>query len=251
VRERRAGRGGIAAVGAALPVLLAALLAACAGMDPGAFDRERGQEALARGEIQDAHDYFRYALDARRNDPGALLGLARSCAALGQNERALDLFFTLEQVDPASLRGSARRDYAQALLQAAEVRLQRGDPVEALRDLRHAETLDPGHPGLADALPRALIAASGRLRVAGRTQEAEALFGEAAGANPPPAQAPAALAQALLAQRELDRAISVLSDAVSKGPADAELRALLEQALERRYPDPPCHPAYASCDALP
>jgi tetratricopeptide (TPR) repeat protein len=250
VRERRPGRGRIASAGAALGALLAALGAGCAGLDRSSVHLERGEDALARREFQDAHDHFRYALDARRNHPRALLGLARACTALGQSERALDLFFALEQVDPASLRAGARADYAQALLQAAEVRLRRGDPVEALRYLRHAEALDPDHPGLAEALPRARIAASGRLRVAGRAQEARALFGGAAGAEPAPAEA-AALAQALLAQRELDRAISVLSDALSQSPAEPRLQTLLEQALERRYPDPPCHLAYATCAPAP
>jgi tetratricopeptide (TPR) repeat protein len=238
-------------VAAALAALLGAGLAGCAGLDPGAVHRERGEQALARGEPGDARDFFRYALGASPGEPRAVLGLARAHTALGDGERALGLLFGLERTHPRFFRERARGDLALALLQAADARLRRGDAIEALRQLRRLQALDPAHPGLAGALPRVLVAAGGELQVMGRAREAQALLREATGAEPEPAQAVVALARALLEAEELDRAISVLSEALRREPSDTRARALLALALERRYPDPVCHPSLARCEPGP
>jgi tetratricopeptide (TPR) repeat protein len=245
--RRRPWSGG-AVAGTVLGALLAAAGVGCAGIDPSLSYLERGEDALARGDFGDARDYFRYTLDVRPDQPRALLGLARSQSALGQGERALELFFTLEQVDSGLFRERARGDLALTLLQVADARLGRGDASEALRQLRRLQALDPAHPGLAEALPRVLVAASGELRVMGRTHEAEALFREATRTRPAPEEAVTALARALLEVEELDRAISVLSEALRRDPADPGARALLELALARRYPDPVCYPEFARCE---
>jgi tetratricopeptide (TPR) repeat protein len=220
--------------------LLVFLLAlGCASAEPAAPDLERAERALAFGEVEDAADAFRSALAVHPGCREALLGLARSYVARGDGESALAVFSELERVDAAYFRERAAADQQFALYQAARSRLWRGDPAGALQALRRLRALDPDHSGLRDLMPRVLIAEGGRLQVVGRHEEAEALLREATGEGPSEADLIVALAERLVETGRTDTAITVLSDALLYDPDDERLLALMDRALEVRYPDAP------------
>jgi Flp pilus assembly protein TadD len=93
--------------------------------------------------------------------------------------------------------------------------------------------------GLRDLRFRALIAESGRLQVAGREDEAAALYREAMGGNPAAGNGVADLAAQLLENGQTNTAISILSDALMRSPDDPRLVSLMDRALEIRYPGTP------------
>jgi tetratricopeptide (TPR) repeat protein len=218
--------------------LLAVLLCACGPPQHAQLARVRGDLALRIGEVADAADAYRQALAADPRDPDALLGMARCHVALGDGEAALDLFERLEAADPAYFASRAATDYHFALYQAAKQALRQGDSALALRRVRRLRSLDPDHGGLDTLETDVLILEGGRLQVAGRPEAGEALFREAMGRGTPGAEreATAALARALLERGRTDRAISILSDALLRHPGDRELQALMDGALEIRYP---------------
>lgn len=219
-------------------LLLALLLCACGTPRRAELALERGDVALQLGEFEDAADAYRDALASDPSDPHALLGMARCYVALGDGEAALDEFGRLAAADPGSLEGEAATDYHFALYQAAKQAQRRGDSTLALRRVRRLRELDPDHGGLDELETDVLILEGGRLQVAGRQEEAEALFLEAMGRGTPQADrtGSAALARALLERGQTDRAISVLSDALLRHPGDSDLQALMDRALEIRYP---------------
>jgi thioredoxin-like negative regulator of GroEL len=211
----------------------------CASAEPAAPDLERAERALAFGEAEDAADAFRSALAVHPECREALLGLARSYVAGGDGESALVVFSELERVDAAYFRERAAADQQFALYQAARSRLWRGDPAGALQARGRLRALDPDHPGLRDLMPRVLIAEGGRLQVVGRREEAEALLREATGEGSSEADLVVALAERLIGMGSTDTAITVLSDALLDHPNDGRLLALMDRALEIRYPDAP------------
>lgn len=215
-------------------------LLACANGAPqrGELARERGDVALALGNPVDAADAYREALSIEPKDPPALLGMARSHVAQGDGEAALVFFGRLAAADPTYFEAEAATDFHFALYQAAKQALHRGDSTLALRQVRRLRELDPDHGGLEELETEVLILEGGRLQVAGRPEAAEALLQEAMGRGTPEAdrEAAVALASALLERGQNDRAISVLSDALLRHPGDSELRALMDGALEIRYP---------------
>jgi len=219
-------------------VLLLAFLCACGSSPRADLARERGDVALRVGDIADAADAYREALAADPRDPEALLGMARCHVALGNGEAALGVFERLATVDPAFFETKAATDYHFALYQSAKQALRQGDSALALRRVRRLRGLDPDHGGLEELETDALILEGGRLQVAGRPEAAEALYREAMGQGSPEASraGAAALARALLDRGQYDRAISVLSDALLRHPDDPDLRALMDGALEIRYP---------------
>jgi len=219
------------------PVALVAL--ACASADTADLDRERAERALVAGRFEDAADAYRAALALQPSSREALVGLARSYVGRGEGEAALAVFAELERVDAAYLRERASTEYHFALYQAARSRLGRGDPAGALQVLRHLRALAPEHAGLHSLLPRVLIAEAGRLQAAGRPEDAAALLREATGSSLSGAPAAAVLAGELLEIDEVDTAITVLSDALRQHPDDDRLRALIDLALDIRYPDAP------------
>ena len=225
---------GVALVGALLPVLLIA----CGPNQSGQLARERGDIALRVGDVEDAADAYRSALAVNPRDPHALLGLARCRVALGDGEAALDAFERLAAADPTFFQEQAATDYHFALYQAAKQALRQGDSALALRRVRRLRALDPDHGGLEALETEVLIREGGRLQVAGRPEAAEALFREAMGQGGAGADraGTADLARALLERGETDRAISILSDALLRHPGDPELQALMDRALEIRYP---------------
>ncbi len=222
---------------AALAGLLAAALSGCRGPDPYLVAVGRGDVALQMGDASDAADAYRTALDARPGAREAQHGLGRAYLAQGDGENALVYLFNLSQTDPLYFQRAARADYRWALQVAARNRLERGDSAQALRYLRRLQADDPGNAGLAALLVPTLIAEGARLRVSGREDDADDLLREAVGQKPG-VDATLALAQALVDGGQLDTAISLLSDALRIHHGDARLRALLDRALEMRYPDP-------------
>lgn len=225
---------------------LAALAAlACAAGPAGqdvdaavARDIDRGEVALSLGQVEDAADAYRSALLLRPADGRALAGLARTELAQGRPESALQLIDRLERRDPRAVERELGPERRQALFEVAQLRLRRDDPAGALRLLDRLEVLDPGHPGLRALQLDALVAESGRLQLAGRSQEARALLRKAVGVDPPDESDLAlSLARSLVEQGRLDTAISVLSDALLRDPDDARMRALMDGALRIRYPN--------------
>jgi len=212
-------------------------VAGCAGVDPYEVELERGEVALSVGDSQDAADAYRRALAYRRDEPEGLIGLARSYVAQEDWESALGVFAQLERADPDYFREQAATDYHFALYQAARSRLARGDSASALELVRRLERLDPGHSGVEELRTQALIAEGGRLQVAGRPVEADALFREALGGDAAGLDATLGLVETLLESGRVDTAISVLSDALLRHPEDRRVQTLLDRALEIRYPD--------------
>lgn len=225
-----------AAAGVLAGLLLLPCLS-CVGPDPYGAEVERGGIALGLGSPEDAADAYRAALTWRRDGPEALHGLARCYVAQGDGEAALELFAQLERSAPDYLREEAATDYHFALYQAAKARLYRGDAAAALRLARRLRALDPGHGGLEELLVEALLAEGGRLQVAGHPEEAQALFRESLGGDDVGPDPYRALAERLLETGQLDTAISVLSDALERHPRDPRLEALMDRALDLRYPD--------------
>ena len=200
--------------------------------------RQRGDVALQLGDAEDAADAYREVLAYDPRDAEALLGLARSHVAEGDGEEALDVFVRLEQAHPDFLAHEAGSDFHFALYQAAKQAQRRGDSTLALRRVRRLQALDPDHGGLEELVIEVLIAEGSRLAVAGRLEAAEVLFQEALGWGTPGDEvaASAALARMLLERGLIDRAISVLSDALLRHPDAPELSRLMERALKIRYP---------------
>jgi predicted Zn-dependent protease len=213
------------------------LAVGCAGIDPYEIEFERGEVALRVGEPEDAADAYRRALAYRRDEPEGLHGLARSYVAQGDGESALGVFARLKRADPDYFRERASTDYHFAIYQAAKSRLRRGDSARALELLRGLERLDPEHSGLEALRTQVLLVEGGRLQVAGRPEEAEMLFREALGSDAAGADATLGLAEILMESGRVDTAISVLSDALLRHPEDRRMQALMDRALEIRYPD--------------
>lgn len=222
------------------PRLLLALLlgVGCAGGVAIGPVLQRGELALAAGEVEDAADAFQSALALEPGNPRALLGLARSHLARSDGEAALVVFAELRSIAPAYFAAQAAADYELALEQAARSRLWRGDPAGSLRLIALLDPASAAKPGVRALRTRAQLVEAGRLQVAGRDREAAALYRQATGAEP--GSDPAApLAEALIAEGEIDTAISLLSDAARRAPGDPRVAVLLRRALEIRYPDPP------------
>jgi len=213
------------------------LAAGCAGVDPYQVEFERGEVALRVGDPEDAADSFRRGLAYRHDDPEGLHGLARSYVAQGDGESALGVFAQLERADAAYFREQASTDYHFAIYQAARNRLRRGDSSRALELIGRLERLDPDHGGLEPLRTQALIAEGGRLQVAGRPEEAEVLFRAALGSEAAGADATLGLARTLMESGRVNTAISVLSDALLRYPEDRRVQALMDRALEIRYPN--------------
>lgn len=212
------------------------LAAGCAGVDPYEVEVERGEVALHSGDPEEAAEAYRRALAYRHDEPEGLQGLALSYIAQGDEESALGVFERLERTDPDYLKERAATDYHFAIYQVAKSRLYRGDSARALELLRRLERLDPGHSGVEALRMQALIAEGGRLQVSGRREEAEVLLREALGAGAAGTDATLGVARTLIESGRVDTAISVLSDALLRHPADRRMQALMDRALEIRYP---------------
>lgn len=222
---------------------LAAILALCAGCAGHQSSRaayeltlERGAVALDMGQPDDAIDAYRAALALRPDDPAALEGLARAQLARGRPQAALESFTRLENAEPGRVAERSMPELRQAQLMLAESRLEHGDYAGCLRLLRGLRAGEQVSPRQDTLFVEALVAESGRLQVAGRSQEAAALLEEALGADADAGNLEYALASTLVERGRLDAAISILSDALLRHPDDERLAALMDRALRIRYP---------------
>ena len=217
-----------------------ALCAGCAGQQRAraAYERDlgRGAVALDMGQPDDAVDAYRAALALRPDDPEALEGLARAQLARGQPQAALETFTRLENAEPGRVAERCTPELRQAQFRLAELRLEHGDYAGCLRLLRGLRATQQASPRQDALFVEALVAESGRLQVAGRSQEAAALLEEAVGADADPGNLEYVLASTLVERGRLDTAISILSDALLRHPDDPRLAALMDRALRIRYP---------------
>jgi tetratricopeptide (TPR) repeat protein len=232
------GRAQVRVVAALAAIL--ALASGCAGHQGAQaayeLDLEHGAVALGMGQPEDAIDAYRAALALRPDDPAALEGLARAQLARGRPQAALETFTRLENAEPGRVAERSTPELHEAQLMLAELRLEQGDyagSLRLLRGLRAAEQVSPRHDTL---FVEALVAESGRLQVAGRSQQAAALLEEALGADADSGNLEYALASTLVERGRLDAAISILSDALLRHPDDERLAALMDRALRIRYP---------------
>ena len=143
----------------------------------------------------------------------------------------------LESRHPAYARNHAGADLRFALYQAAKQHLWAGDSARALELGDRLAVLEPSHAGLAELRAEARLLEAARLYVGGRVPEAEKLTAELVGRRVVGGDAAAALAASLIERHRAQLAISVLSDALRRHPHAAPLEALMERALDIRYPN--------------
>lgn len=217
---------------------------ACAPTPPGQDvdaaverDLDRGEVALSLGQFEDAVDAYRAALELRPAEHRALVGLARIELAQGDAEAALQTIDRLERLNPGAAERELGRERRQALFSLAWSRLRRGDSVGALLLVERLTALDPDRSGLSALRVEVLVAESGRLQLAGRSEEARARLREATGIDASGDELVLALAHSLIERGRTDTAISVLSDALLRHPDETRLRALMDRALRIRYPN--------------
>jgi predicted Zn-dependent protease len=193
--------------------------------------------ALQTGEPADAADAYRSALRLRPDAPEPLHGIARAHSARGDGRSALTALLRLESEHPAYYRSQADVDLRFALYQAAKQHLWAGDSARALDLCDRLAALEPDHAGLAELRAEAQLREAARLYVAGRVPEAERLTAELVGRPLAGSDAARALAEMLLDGGRAELAISLLSDALLRHPSAAPLQALMERALDIRYPN--------------
>ena len=200
---------------------------------------EQGELALTLGDPEEAADAFHRALEYKPRDPEALHGLARSYIARADAEAALEIFAGLEHSEPAYFQSRATPDYLLALLASAETRLSRSDPRGGLRLARRLRAIDPDYRGADHLFLRALVAEGARLREAHRWRQAEKIYREALEFDASHVEAVLGLSEALIGEGRVDEAIRMLSDASLQHPEDARISALMDRAIEIRYPISP------------
>jgi thioredoxin-like negative regulator of GroEL len=196
-----------------------------------------GHLALETGEPMEAADAYRRALWLRPEAPEPLHGIARCHSARGDGRSALTVLMRLKTEHPAYARTQAAADLRFALYQAAKQELWAGDSARALKLCARLALLEPGHAGLAELRAEALLREAARLYVGGRLPEAESHIAVLAGRPLGGVEAAAALAARLIQRGHAELAISVLSDAMRQHGEQPRLRALMDRALDIRYPN--------------
>ena len=196
-----------------------------------------GHLALQIGEPADAADAYRRALRVRPDAPEPLHGIARAHSARGDGRSALTALHRLEAGHPAYYRSQADADLRFALYQAAKQQLWTGDSARALELCDRLAGLEPDHGGLAELRAEAQLREAARLYVGGRVPEAEQLTAELVGRPLAGSEAARALAEILIDGGRAGLAISLLSDALLRHPHAPLLQALMERALDIRYPN--------------
>lgn len=202
-----------------------------------------GVRLLAAGHAQQALTCFQRAIDTGSADAAGHLGQARSYAALGRIEDALDSLEVTLALDPC---------HVPALQLAGQLRRERGEIDAALAVLRRALEHEPPQAallaeyalalnaagdalGAAQAYEQALIVAPDdpgprinlgllHLQQFGRFDVAEQCFRQALEASPGHAAALANLGLALYAQSRHDEALQLFDEALARHPEDVELR---------------------------
>jgi ferredoxin/Flp pilus assembly protein TadD len=104
---------------------------------------ERGQAALAQGDLSSARTAFEEALELDPNSPAAQRGIAAVYFGLGLAAECEAAVAALLAAVPGDLDGLFLRGL---------LAIQRGDEAAAERDWRAVVELDPGHPAAREAL---------------------------------------------------------------------------------------------------
>ena len=110
----------------------------------------RGSEALSKGELTAAAEYFRHGVELEPNNPTLRLRLADVLRRTGSPEESLLHYDAVIKIDPRIAQ--ARFGYAMALVQL-------GRYVDARDHLAEGMKTYPDQPGFAEALARVLAAA--------------------------------------------------------------------------------------------
>ena len=170
---------------------------------------------LIRQENVPAERAFRAALQFRNEFPEAWVGLATALEALGRDDEALAALETAI---------AERGDYAGAFSNASAL-LRKAGRLEAAADYqRRAVLLEPEDPGAHWKL--------GTIhRELGQLSEAEAAYRHALALDPDLPDVQVDLALLLQSTGRRPEALTVLFDAVARGPANAPARPILAQAL--------------------
>ena len=91
---------------------------------------DEADRALEQGEVDRAEELYRSVLDEQRNDPKALVGLARVALARGEADQAAEW---LDQV-PEGLEDTTEGGFEQVWLEVEAARAGEGDELEARID---------------------------------------------------------------------------------------------------------------------
>lgn len=218
---------------AAATLVLILGIAGCAGGPP-PTPTEQGWAALERGDWRAAKSRFAEALRLDARDAAAWHGQAAAQLAGRDAEGALRSLGSLSRVDPERFRGEARETYAGALERAVPRRIERGQPGPALAAARALAALEPDRRGLDRLLGRALMAEADHERLRGKTDEALALYREAAQRVPAELDAWVGAVEILLERKKGKEAMRLLEAARRSHPTAGVIRTLARQAMRHR-----------------
>jgi tetratricopeptide (TPR) repeat protein len=227
-RERERGHGRRLLSTVAL-LLVWACLSCSSGPAPTLV--ERGDAALAEGDLVAAEGFYRAACEHDSDDIRAWHGRAKVALADDEPETSLRYYVEVARVDRLYLTNVARFDYTMTLMAAGRERLAAGRSDGAVRALKAARRVTGKVPGLDEDLGRALTLRGERLVVLGHQQRALADFREAIEYAPGEATPYVGAAQILLASGRKDEAMALLADARRKHPDDTRVRALTMEAV--------------------
>jgi tetratricopeptide (TPR) repeat protein len=215
---------------ALLCLLLAAGLAGCRSGPPPTLV-ERGEAAMAEGDLAAAERFYREASEQDPNDVRAWHGRAEVARRDGAPEASLRFYVEVARRDQFYLTGPARLEYAATLIEAGRERLAAGRADAAVRALKAARALVGGVPGLDPDLGRALTARGERLAMLGHRKRALADFRAAIVLTPNAAEPYVGAAQILLASGRRQEALDLLGAARAHHPSDLRVRALTLEAV--------------------
>jgi tetratricopeptide (TPR) repeat protein len=237
--DRRGRSGALRLVGhsvrwGAVGLLLLTLgLAGCRGGPP-PTGVERGDAALAAGDLVAAADYYEQASQQDPHDVRAWHGRAEVARQSGDPEASLGFYVQVARRDRAYLSRQARLDYTTTLIQAGHERLRAGRTDGAVRALKAARNLTTSVPAIDTDLGRALTARGARLSMLGQRKRALADFREAIELTPGEAEPYVGAAQILLASGRREEALDLLGTARRHHPSDLRVRALTIEAVGLR-----------------
>jgi tetratricopeptide (TPR) repeat protein len=192
---------------------------------------EQGNLAFAEGQYRAADALFAQALATNARWVEALHGRARVAVAMHQPEAALRGYTQISKIDRSYITRLAKRDYAQALFEAARGRLDTQASEQALQAMRALERLMPGYPGFDAQMARVLTSHAAWLTMHGRRAEAMRLYKQAISLDPSSAAPYVGAAEILLTDGKRQAALALLTDAQRRSPGDRRIRALTVQAM--------------------
>lgn len=172
-----------------------------------------GEAALAGGDVQKAEKYYKIAAGIDPKSAGAELGLARALAKQGRLEEAAPHFVKAAELDPG---------FQDALLELASLHEERKQTAQAIAIYRKF----PEHAAARERLGELLLDS-----------------GDAAGAIPhlefavrdaPTAANRVALANAYVLNKEPEKSMPLLEQAIKSEPGDLDLRMAYARVLRDR-----------------